>query len=367
MHPLFITISQAKFSIHVGILNSVAEETGIVTTLALKLLFGRGVLLRTLVLCISAGVLATEIDGHENLEEQRHTHQAKKNEVTGVELGRVLLEVDERGKNTTEVTETDVHGNTDTTLGGTTDVVTIPGDTLRNVGVDTAGEEEDTGVLGVRVVRGDLKNDTEHGGESETDHEDTTSAESISEISTRDAAEASNNVRRNTHELSLVVGVAKSFDDGGQEKRKTVERGVNADGNEHVHPDLPVGHSGEEVLSVVLICEGAAVLFQAARDFLLLGIVEELGGLRVVVHVEKGNNGNEEGKKTFKDEDPSPTGKAADTLHLDDTAGEQATEGTSAGCGTEEDGETETTLVTTVPHSDVCVAGQYVFIDKKTS
>jgi hypothetical protein len=338
----------------VGILNSVAEETGIVTTLALKLLLGRSVLLGTLVLCISASVLATEVDGHESLEEQRHAHQAKKDEVTSVELGGVLLEVDERSENTTEVTETDVHGDTDTTLGGTTDVVTVPGDTLGNVGVDTASEEEDTGVLGVRVVGGDLKNNTKHGGEGETDHEDTTSAESISEVATRDAAEASNNVRRNTHQLSLVVGVAKSLDDGGQEKRETVERGVNADGDEHVHPDLPVLHSIKEVFGTVLVGERAAVLFEAARNLLLLSIVKELGGLRVVVHVEEGNNGNEEGKKTFKDEDPSPTGKTADTFHLDDTASKKTTEGTSAGCSTEEDGKTETTLVTTVPHSDVC-------------
>jgi len=135
-----------------GILNSVAEETGIVTTLALKLLLSRSVLLRALVLCISASILATEVDGHEDLKEKRHAHQAKKDEMTSVELGRVLLEVDERSKDTTEVTETDVHGNTNTTLCGTTNVVAVPGDTLGNVGVDTAGKEEDTGVLGVRLL-----------------------------------------------------------------------------------------------------------------------------------------------------------------------------------------------------------------------
>ena len=77
-----------------GILNSVAEETGIVATLALELLLSDGVLLRTLVLCISASVLATKVGGHEDLKDKRHTHQTEKNRVTSVELGRVLLEVD---------------------------------------------------------------------------------------------------------------------------------------------------------------------------------------------------------------------------------------------------------------------------------
>jgi len=239
-YPPHVHIPNPNSRSLLGILNSVAEETGIVATLALKLLLSNGVLLRTLVLCVSAGVLATEVDGHEDLEDERHAHQAKKDEVTSVELGRVLLEVHERGKDTTEVTETDVHGNTNTTLGGTTDVVTVPGDTLRDVGVDTASEEEDTSVLDVRVVGSDLENDTEHGGEGETDHEDTASAQLIGKVSTGDTAEASNDVGRDTHKLSLFVAVAESLDDSWQEKRETVKRGVDAEGDEHVHPDLPV-------------------------------------------------------------------------------------------------------------------------------
>ncbi|KAH0294548.1 high-affinity nicotinic acid transporter, partial [Aureobasidium sp. EXF-3399] len=293
----------------------------------LSFLIGNGVLLWTLVLGISASVLATEVDGHEDLKDERHAHQAKKDEVTSVELGRVLLEVDERSKDTSEVTETDVHGDTDTALGGTTDVVAVPGDTLRNVGVDTASEEEDTGVLDVRVVGSDLEDDTEHGGEGETDHEDTASAQLIGKVSAGDTAEASNNVGRDTHKLSLFVAVAESLDDSWQEKRETVKRGVNA-----------------EVFGTVLVGERAAVLFEAARNFLLFGLGQELGGLGVVVHVEEGNNGDDEGEKTFEDEDPGPAGKTTDTFHLDDTTGEKTTESTSAGCSREEDGHAETTL-----------------------
>jgi len=250
---IFISVSQAQLLVPVGILNSVAEESGVVTTLALQGLLLSSVVLGTLVLCISASVLATEVDGHEDLEDQTHAQHANENEVAVVELWCILLEVDERSEDTTEVTETDVHSNTDTTLGGATNIVTVPGNTLRNVGVDTASEEEDTSVLDVGVGGSDLQNNTKDGSEGETDHEDTASAESVGEVSTSDAAEAGNDVRRDTHELGLLVAVAESLNDGGQEKGETVERGVNADGDEHVHPDLPVGHSVFEVLVAILI------------------------------------------------------------------------------------------------------------------
>lgn len=354
-YPPHVRIPNPDSQFSLGILNSVAEETGIVATLALKLLLGNSVLPRTLVLCISTGVLATEVDGHENLKDERHAHQTEKDEVTSVELGRVLLEVDERSKDTTKVTETDVHGDTDTTLGGTTNVVTVPGDTLRDVGVDTASEKEDTGVLDVRVVGSDLEDDTEHGGKSETDHEDTTSAQLIGKVSTSDADEASNDVRRNTHELSLFVAVAKGFDDSWQEERETVQRGVNAKGDEHMAPNLPIGNSMFEVFCAILVGERAAVLFKTAGDFLLFGLSQELGGLRVVVHVEESNDGDDEGEKTLKDEDPRPAGETTEAFHLDDTTSEKTTESTSACCSREENGHAETTLVTTVPHGDVFV------------
>lgn len=348
-----ISISKAQLLVCVGILNSVTEEASIVTTVALEDLFLGGVVFRTLVLGISASVLAAEVDGHEDLEKKRHAHQAEQDEVTVVELGGVLLEVDERSKDTTKVTESNVHGDTNTTLGGTTDVVTIPGNTLRNVGVDTTGKEEDTGILDVGVGGCDLENDTEHGSESETNHEDTARTETVGEVSTSDAAEAGNDVRRNTHELGLLVAVAEGLDNCGQEEGETVERGVNAKGNEHMHPDFPVFNGIEEVLGAVLICKRATVLFKTAGDLLLLGLVQEFGSLRVVVHVEEGNDGNDESEETLKDEDPLPPMQTSKTVHLNDTASKKTTKGSSGGCSREEDGHSQTAFVAAVPHSDV--------------
>lgn len=104
--------------------------------------------MRSLVSLVTAGVLAAEVNGHEDAEDAAHGGGGNEGPVAASVVGSVVLAVDKARDGTTEVTKADVHGNTDTTLEGTTDVVAVPGDTLGNVGVDTAGDEESTKVLG---------------------------------------------------------------------------------------------------------------------------------------------------------------------------------------------------------------------------
>lgn len=108
---------------------------------------------------ITAGVLAAEVDGHEDAEDAGHGGCSDKSPVARSVVGSIVLAVNEAGDSTTEVTEADVHGNTDTALEGTSDVVAVPGDTLRDVGVDTAGDHEGGEVLG--TVRVDSSEDDE--------------------------------------------------------------------------------------------------------------------------------------------------------------------------------------------------------------
>ncbi len=61
--------------------------------------------------------------------------------MTGEEPWAVVT-IDEAGKNTPEVTEAYVHGDPDTALDGTADIVAVPGDTLGHVGVDAGGDDE---------------------------------------------------------------------------------------------------------------------------------------------------------------------------------------------------------------------------------
>lgn len=58
--------------------------------------------------------------------------------------------------------------------------------------------------------------------------------------------------------------------DRWHEQRNRVQRGVNANRDEHVYPDLPVFERMEHVFGVVLVRQRRAVLREAVRYFGLL-------------------------------------------------------------------------------------------------
>lgn len=128
--------------------------------------------------------------------------------------------------------------NADTSLYATTNVVAIPSDTLRYIGVDTAGSKESAGILDVRVVGRDLHDESNDSQTGEANHEDATSFELVGEVTCSDTAHTGDAVRwyrpvnpfsiafhaiikgcnDYLHQLSLVVGIPKSLDDGRKEK-----------------------------------------------------------------------------------------------------------------------------------------------------
>ncbi|CCC11857.1 unnamed protein product [Sordaria macrospora k-hell] len=118
-------------------------------------------------------------------------------------------------------------------------------------------------------------------------------------------------------------------------------------------PDLPVLEGSLEVLDVELIGKGRTIELETVGDLLTLRRLEKLGGLRVVVHGEVGDDGNDESQDTLQDEEPAPSIVATNTLHLQDTTSQKTTESTGGGSSGEENGHAETALVTPVPHCDV--------------
>lgn len=126
------------------------------------------------------------------------------------------------------LTKADVEGNADTTLDTATDVVAVPGDALWDIGVDSHSEEETSGVLDVRVLGRDQEDQTENGHETEADHENTSSLESVGRPATGESAETGDDVWRNGHQLSGVVRVSESLDDGGEEERVGIKRSVDS-------------------------------------------------------------------------------------------------------------------------------------------
>lgn len=65
---------------------------------------------------------------------------------------RTIVTIDETSKDTPEVTKAYVHGDPDTALDGTADIVAVPGHTLRHVGVDAGSDDEAGEVFDVVVL-----------------------------------------------------------------------------------------------------------------------------------------------------------------------------------------------------------------------
>ena len=66
-----------------------------------------------------------------------------------------MLNLHERGDDTTAVADTNLHGNGDSTLDAPTDVVSIPHDQDWNHGIHARSSEESACVLSSRNVSGD--------------------------------------------------------------------------------------------------------------------------------------------------------------------------------------------------------------------
>lgn len=117
-------------------LNSVSVESSVITPLPLRIFLRLGVVLWCHVLAIPTIVLAAEICSHESSQDERHAERADECEVSRSELWRVLWQEAVSSDRTTQVAKADVHGDTDTTLERATDVVTVPGDTHWDQGVN---------------------------------------------------------------------------------------------------------------------------------------------------------------------------------------------------------------------------------------
>ena len=133
-------------------LDGVPEEGGVVALLSFRHALLLGVLAGRLVLAVAARILAAEIDGHEERENQRHKLAGQQGGVAGVVLRAVLGDVEVGRNGTAEIAEAYVHSDADTTLERAANVVAVPGHTLRHVGVDTGSQEEATGVLDSGVL-----------------------------------------------------------------------------------------------------------------------------------------------------------------------------------------------------------------------
>jgi len=149
-----------------------------------------------------------------------------------------------------------MHSNAYSALGGSSDVVPVPCNSHRHIGVDATlikrrpirvsdllsnprsiemiqkyaptDSQKGSDVLHGGLVGGDEHHETGNSDQAEGHHEDASLLCFIRRITPRNRGKAANDVGWHAHQLRLLVSVAHVLHNGGEEERDRVKRGVNA-------------------------------------------------------------------------------------------------------------------------------------------
>ena len=189
---------------------------------------------------VAASILAAEVEGHEASEKEGHgdcggecdmsrnksirnQQQVSKLMVLKNVPWRVFRQEAVSRNGTTQVAETDVHGDTDTTLETATDVVAVPCNTHGYQWVDTRSSEEGTGVLDAGLTGTGKHGESDNGGGLVSEHEDTTLLRTVGKESSADGEDTSHNVWGDGHELTDFIGVSHILDNTMEDINNTSE------------------------------------------------------------------------------------------------------------------------------------------------
>jgi hypothetical protein len=143
----------------------IPEKRSPITLLPLRQLLHLGVLTRQFSRSsVAPRILATKVKSHEDAEHQTHALESDQAAMPGREPRPVARPIDVCGDYTSQVSEGYVHGHADAAFGRAADVVAVPGDSLWNVGVDAAGDEEDADVFYDVVLAGDQHDEADQAG-----------------------------------------------------------------------------------------------------------------------------------------------------------------------------------------------------------
>jgi hypothetical protein len=164
-----------------------------------------------------------------NLRKKTAHHDKTHEHTVSSKVARCIsLAVGEGSNQSSHVTETNVHSDTDGTLGGSSDVVSVPCNSHRDTRVDTTGGQEDSEVLDVRVDGSEQHGESGHGDNAASNHVQTTLLLTVGVVSSGNGAGTGSDVGRDRHQLGVLIGVSHTLDDGGKEERDRVQGGVDA-------------------------------------------------------------------------------------------------------------------------------------------
>jgi hypothetical protein len=114
-------------------------------------------------------------------------------------------------------------------------------------------------------------------------------------------------------------------------------------------PNLPVEQCISGKLPLELVRAAVIVEEKTSLESFAFGLAQELCSVGVVVQHPERSDGHDYRDDSLEDEDPPPSFVACGTIHQIDQPSEQTTECTGSSSGTEEEGNSEVDLVSSVP------------------
>lgn len=133
-----------------------------------------------------------------------------------------------RGENTAQIGTSCVQAKTNGSLRRSADIITVPGDTSGDIGINPARGEEGSSVLNMNVLCGDEHGKSNNGEQAEADHEYTALLELVGEKASANSEDTRDDVWWDSHELRFAVLVPHALDDRRQEQADAVQADKHA-------------------------------------------------------------------------------------------------------------------------------------------
>lgn len=279
--------------------------------------------------------LEVEVDGSVNAD--RKDKHANRGTVAGTVMGLVFVAEQERGGNTSGVS----NGNEDTTSEGTLAISWLidsdPSHTRSRAGPKTNSNNEASSIAHSSALVGNQKNVADYHSQTSSDAEKSSLLGSIADVGTDQIGNEAHGVHRDCETLHLLVGpLTHLLDDGWQEDTEAVQDRVTAVLSNGESPNGPVLGPSDDVFLVHLLtrCCLTNLRCSQVQEVLSVLLSEELGGCGSVRQDPWDENSCQDGGDTVDGENPSPGSPAGSTLSfaipvvkLTDTEGNKTTDG----------------------------------------
>jgi hypothetical protein len=227
------------------------------------------------------------------------------------------------------------------------------------------GNQETSTISNTGSLRGQEHGVTDDNGGSGEDDEDLSPVEIPTESREGNSKDSSNGIRRNTVKLLLngaVLGIDGS-DDGREEESKTLDGDVVEEEDEGDLKSDGVGDTAPELDSIDTVNDfglSKTLGLDTGDAKILLLLSEPSSSLGSIGEGDESEETETDGDDTLDSEDHSPVVKATEVRELENSTGQETTEGTSKRSHDHVERQTESQLRALIPTGEiVCDSGKH--------